>query len=171
MKRNLLLAAALLIPVIIAGCLVSGTIVFVFDLEGLGAVGSGMKMQYVDLTTNSDYNDNKDKLKSVDAVVLVGDIINLGNAADSAEVFISDDSLATAGEVRANATKIFVSPSLAAHDTVRLDWSDGMAHMRNLDAIESQLKGDGQFYIYGITNSNLAVQYALNLIVTITAGL
>jgi len=60
MKRKLLWAVSLLIPVVIAGCLVSGTKVFIIDLEGFGATPSNMQTFHVNLSDlSSDYEDNK----------------------------------------------------------------------------------------------------------------
>jgi len=171
MKKNLLLAAALLIPVVIAGCLASGTIVFVFDLEGFGAASGAMQTKQVDLSENEDYQDNKDKIKSVDAITLVGQVRNRGISTAGMEVWLSDNLLANESQVRSQATQIFVSPTIPVGDTLDLNWADGMDYIRNFSVLEDQLKGDGQFYLYGIPTSGIVIEYDLNLIITITAGL
>jgi len=171
MKKNLLLALALLIPVVIAGCIGSGTIVFVFDFEGLDSSDQTFDSEHIILSENSDYEDNKDKLKSVDAITLVGYIINHGTADVMGEAWISDNLLGSIDEVRNNGTLIFESPVIPAGDSIFIDWSDGMEHIRNFAALEEQLKGDGDFYLYGIASGSFHLEYQLNLIVTITAGL
>jgi len=170
MKRNLLIALALLIPVVIAGCILSGTMVFHFNLTGGWISNGSLQTRHVDLSENSDFNDNKDKLKSIDAIVIVGDVINLGSEDLTAQVYISDNQYTTPAQVEANATRIFVSPSVPANDTLHLDWTDGLSHMENLSAIEDQVKGDGQFYVYAISSSATGIVYDLHLIATITVG-
>jgi hypothetical protein len=169
MKRVIL--SSLIISIIIAGCLASGTVVYVFDLVGGWASNGSMQWRQVDLSDNSDFQDNKDKLKSVDAIVLVGDIINLGASDLTADIYISDNLYILPEQVIANATQIFTSPTVPAQDTLHINWNDGMNYIMNLSTLEDQVKGDGQFYIYAISSSSSPVIYDLNLIATLTVGL
>jgi hypothetical protein len=169
MKKVIL--AAILIPLIIAGCIVNGTVVYIFDLAGEWIPNGAMQSRYVNLSDNSDFQDNKDKLKSVDSVVLVGDIINMGNQALSADVYISDYSYTTPAQVIENGTQIFSSPTIGANDTLHINWKDGLSYITNLNSIEKEIKGDGQFYVYAISSSGSAIIYDLNLVATLTIGL
>ena len=172
MKRKLLWAIALLIPVVVAGCLVSGTKVFVIELEGFGSIPSQMQSFHVNLSDlNSDYNDNKDKLKSIDAVTLVGDVINSGSAAANMNIYLSDNQYSTPSEVEQNATLIFESPNIPVGDTLQLHWADGMSYMRNFDVLFQQVKDDGEFYLYGIPENSTSISYNLEIAITVTAGL
>jgi hypothetical protein len=170
MRKGILLAIALLIPVVMGGCLLSGTVVFVYDLSGFARVGNQMSVTLVNLATNSDYQDNKDKLKSVDAVSVAGDLINNSASEAAAEIWISDNEYTTPAQVRANATRIFLSPTIAPHDTLALNWSDGMSHIENFSVMQDQIKGDGQFFVYGLVENQLDVEYDVDLIVTVTVG-
>jgi hypothetical protein len=175
MKRNLLIAAALLIPVAIAGCIVtSGTKVINFDLSGAWNPTGGMQTQYVDFPAeNSDYNSNKDKIKSIDAVVLVGDLVNHSTNSVQSNIYISDNQYTTAAEVQTpgNATLIFTSPTVPANDSLRLNWSDGLSQIQNFNVLQDQLKSDGQFYVYAITTNSSSVEYNLSIVITLTVGL
>jgi hypothetical protein len=171
MKRNLLLVATLLIPASIVGCIGTGTFVLVFDIDGFTSSNVLFDSRKVDLNTEGDYEDHKDNIKSIDAITLTGFVVNNGQADAFAEAWISDDSLTTIDQVRSLGTKIFEAPVVAAGDSIFLDWSDGMAHIQNLSAIESQMEGDGIFYIYGIANGAFSLEYDLSLIITFTAGL
>jgi hypothetical protein len=172
MKRKLLWAVTLLIPVVIAGCLVSGTEVFVIDLEGFGSTPSNMQTFHVNLSDlSSDYEDNKDKLKSIDAVVLVGDVANLGAQSAGMKIYLSDDNLSSPSEVEDEATLIFESPSIPVGDTLHLRWADGMSYMRNFSELFHQVKDDGEFYLYGIPENSINIQYTLEIAITVTAGL
>jgi hypothetical protein len=151
---------------------VSGTKIFIIDLEGFGALGSGMQTKHVDLASlSSDYNDNKDKLKSIDAVVLIGDIANLGASSAGVKVYLSDDSLATPAAVIADGTLIFESPSIPVGDTLHLQWADGMSYMRNFNVLFDRVKNRGNFYLYGIPENNISIAYVLEIAITVTAGI
>ncbi len=173
MKKTLITISALIIPVLIAGCIATGTVVLVYDVDSFVSTDNSVNKVHIDLNSNSDYTKNKDKVKSVDAISVVGWLINNTSTADSAEIWMSDDSTyTTPAQVRANAIQIFASPSVPANDSLMIDWAEGMSHIRNFAAIESEVNGDGNFWVYGIaarTPFNMGVR--ASLIITITAGL
>jgi hypothetical protein len=172
MKKNLLLVLALLIPIVIAGCIASGTIVLVFDVDGFQSSNTTLDHRNVNLTENSDYDDHKDKIKSVDAITLTGFIVNNGSSEISAEAWISDDStLTTVADIQNNGTLIFESPTIPAGDTLFLEWADGMQYMRNFGILEDEIKNDGIFTVYGIASGPFNLTYDLSIIISITAGL
>jgi hypothetical protein len=175
MKKYLLIAFAILIPIVIAGCiLVSGTKVITFELSGMTSPAGGLKIKYVDLPSdNSDYNDNKNKIKSIDEVVLVGDIINSGSNDIQTAFYISDSQYSTVSQVTTpgNSTVIFQSPTVHAGETLHLNWADALAHVQNFDVLKAQLLNDGQFYIYAVSTNGSLIEYDLDLIITLTVGL
>jgi hypothetical protein len=171
MKKNLILAIALLVPVIIAGCIASGTLVIVYDIEGFASSDQTVASRHIDLTSNSDYNDNKDKIKSVDAITLVGNIINNGNADAIAEAWISDDSLTTVEQIRTQGTLIFESSTIPAGDTLVLEWADGTSFMRNQDLLKDEIKDNGNFFVYGMSSGQFNIEYQIEIIIAITVGL
>jgi hypothetical protein len=174
MKRNLLIAGALLLPIIIGGCvLLSGTKVFSIEFSGWTNIPSQMLWKYIDVAEeSSDYQDNKDKIKSVDEVVLVGDIINTSASDAHSTIYISDNLYSTATQVEAagNSTIVFESPTITAGDSLHINWSDALAHVQNLNELKNQLLGDGQFYVYSIQSNGSSVRYNLSMLITITAG-
>jgi hypothetical protein len=173
MKKKLLITVALLIPAVITGCmLITGTTVLVFNVAGFQSSTTTMRSVDVDLSTNSDYQDNKDKIKSVDAVTLAGIIGNLGANPIAAEVWLADSSAnySTPAEVRANATRIFLSPTIPAHDTLFLNWSDGMSHVENFNVLANRVKNGASFKLYGISTGSFDIAYLVDLIITITVG-
>jgi len=174
MRIKLLIASALLIPVFIAGCLLSGTIVLPpIELEGFGSISNSMQTKQVNLSDlSSDYDDNKDKLKSVDAVTIVGDVVNNGTLETGMDIYLSDEVLTDPDDVEdpAHATLIFVSPTIPAGDTLTLHWADGMDFMRNFNVLFDQIKGDGEFYLYGIPRNSISISYDLEIVITITVG-
>jgi len=172
MIRNLKTISALILSLLIAGCIGSGTIIFVFDLDEFVSSSAGMEVVEVDLTTNSDYNDNKDKIKSIDQVTVVGWFVNLEPADNQAELYVADvGTYSTPADVRANATRVFVSPVMAGSDSVFISWSDGLSHIENLTVLKDKADA-GYFWIYGLAaDSPFTVRYRLSLVITMTAGL
>jgi hypothetical protein len=174
MKRNILIAIALLIPIIIVGCvLTSGTKVFSVELSGWSSIPSQMQWKYIDVANeSSDYQDNKDKLKSVDEVALVGYVVNTSPSEAYTKIYISDNLYTTPTQVETpgNSTLMFDSPAIAAGDSLYLNWSDALAHVQNLSVLRDQLLGDGQFYVYAIPTNGSSVRYDLFMIITVTAG-
>lgn len=174
MKRNLLILSALLIPAVIAGCVASGTIVIVQEIEGFASSNNLVNVRHVSLSDNSDFEDNKDKIKSVDAISFAGSIINYGNAENRGEVYFSNvGTYTTAAEVRSNATRIFVSPAVPAGDSIFIDWGEGASHFENLSVLVTELKDeDADFYLYGVAEETpFNMYFNVALVVTMTAGL
>jgi hypothetical protein len=175
MKKQIVLGTALLIAAFIGGCiLASGTKVINFDLQGSWHPVAGMQSQYVDLPNqNSDYDKNKDKIKSVDSAVLVGTLVNHGSSSVQSNIYISDNQYTTPAQVETpgNATLIFVSPTVPANDSLRLNWSDGLSHIQNFDILQNKLKTSGQFYVYAITTNGGVIDYNLSIVITLTVGM
>ena len=172
MKKYLSFAIAFLVPIFIAGCVASGTIIIVFDLDEFVSSSTGMEVVEVDLTTNSDYQDNKDKIKSIDQVTVTGWFINQETADNQAEIWLAyTGSYATPAEVRSNATRVFVSPVIPGNDELFIDWADGLSHIENIDALKDAAE-DGHFWLYGLAaDSPFTVRFEITLVITMTAGL
>jgi len=170
-KRPTLIAAVLLF-VFLAGCIGTGTIRLEYELDEFYSSSGNIQVVEVDLTTNEDYNDNKDKIKSVDQVTVVGWLINMQQADNSAEIWLSDvGTFASEAEVRANATRVFVSPVIPGNDSVFIDWSDGLNHVENLPALKDAAEV-GHFWLYGLADSApFNVGFRIGLIIVLTAGL
>jgi hypothetical protein len=131
-----------------------------------------MRSVDVNLANNSDYQDNKDKIKSVDAVTLAGIVGNLSSDSIAAEVWLADSSAnySTPAEVRANATRIYLSPTIPARDTLVLNWSDGMSRVENFNVISDRVKSGESFKLYGIATGSFNIAYLVDLIITVTVG-
>jgi len=169
MKKLLTLGTALLLPAFMAGCIATGTFVFVFDIEGNQSSPVSILAQMVDLTENDEYNDHKDKIKSIDAVAVVGEITNNLPAETVGQIWISDELYVTPDEVRQNATLVFETPSIPGNSTIFIDWSDGLSRIQHFDELKAQVES-GNFIVYGISTGAFDLFFDLNLIVTFTAG-
>lgn len=171
LKKYLLIMLSFILPFIVFGCLESGTVVIVHDIEGFQATGSGMGSKAVDLNEEPAYADNRDRIRSIDAVSVAGQVGNLSDAPVSAQIWISDNQYTTPEEVRAHATRIFTTPTVPARDTLEIEWADGLSMIENLPELREQIEGDGQFYVYGIVSNSADIWYDLSLVITVTAGL
>ena len=133
MRKHIKSAVALLIPVILAGCIASGTFTIIFDLDEFVSSSSGMEVVEVNLAENDTYNDHKDQIKSIDQVTVTGWFINLEPQDNQAEIWLSyDGTYTTPAEVRSNATRVFMTPVIPGGDSLLIEWSDGLSHIENL---------------------------------------
>ncbi len=172
MKKYLTFAMALLLLTYIAGCVASGTIIITYDIDEFISSSVGMEVVEVDLTTNEDYNDNKDKIKSIDQVTVTGTLANLQPEDNQAEIWLADSgNYVTPAEVREDAIRIFTSPVIPGDSTIFISWSDGLSHIENIGALKDAAE-EGHFWLYGLAeNSPFTVRFKITLVITMTAGL
>ena len=163
---------ALLVPIFIAGCVASGTIIITYDIAEFISSSSGMHIEEIDLTENEDYEDSKDKIKSIDQVTVTGTLTNLEDSTTQAEIWLADTGdYATQALVRDNATMIFISPIIPGDSAIFISWSDGLNHIENLGALKDAAEG-GHFWLYGLAdNTPFTVRFKITLVITMTAGL
>lgn len=172
MMKRIKMISAVLLSFLIAGCVGTGTITFKHEIDAFASSSSAMQKVEVDLTTNKDYNDNKDKIKSIDQVTVVGWLVNEHTADNQAQIWISDaGTYTTPDEVRANATRIFASPVIPGSDSLFIDWANGLDMIENLPALK-EAADRGDFWVYGLAeNAPFMVRFRITLIITMTAGL
>jgi hypothetical protein len=171
MRKSTRYTLAVMLSLLVVACLGTGTITFIFDIDEFTSSSSGMEKREIDLTTNSDYNDNKDRIKSVDQVSVVGWFINEESAANSAEIFVSDVEYSDPDSVRDYATRVFTSPVIPGDDSVFVNWSDALAQIENLPYLKERVD-DGYFWLYGLAESSpFRIRCRITLLITITVGL
>lgn len=161
-----------IVPLLIAGCIGSGTLIIVFEIAEFVSSSSGLEVMEVDLASNDDYDDNKDKIKSIDQVTVVGWLVNELPDPNQAQIYIADVGIySTPAEVVANATRVFTSPVIPGNDSVFIDWADGLSHIENLPALKDAADS-GYFWLYGVAaDSPFMVRFRITLVITMTAGL
>jgi hypothetical protein len=173
MKKYILLGLIAITAVGITGCLMTGQVTFVESID-VGVTANDNIYHYaLDLNTNSDFADNKDKIKSVDAVSFVARIKNNETSASAAELYISRNAgLSTVAEIRDEAIPVFITPSIPAGDTLLIKWNDSFKYMRNLDSLFYFVKELGAFSVYGIadTDSTFSDSIKAQVVVTFTIG-
>lgn len=162
MKRFTLLLSLLgLAAVLSNGCfLVSAQILTAFDLTNPFTIDATDNMEriLVDLNDIEDYADNKDKLKGLSDVAILGTFVNTAGPAGTVSAYMTADNtnLADAGAIIAGATKLWgpgsIGASGTAEGTVTIDWdtSAGLFDAAGKKLLIDEALGDGSFTLYMI---------------------
>ncbi len=117
MKKRAFTISAVMLSLFIAGCIGSGTVRLEYEIDEFVSSSEDMIVEEINLADNEDYDDNKDKIKSVDQVTVVGWMVNLEPVENFAEIWIADvGTYLSPAEVRANATRVFISPVISGND-------------------------------------------------------
>jgi hypothetical protein len=146
------------------GCvLTSGQFVVTYEdfPNPVGVVGfDAVYGQAVDLHTNADYEEHKDKVKGLLELALVGEFTNNnGGSAVDIEIWLTPGSTSyvTTASLRVDPTAVQVwGPlHLAPGETRRLGWDDSAALLSpaGRQAVFSEAKGDGAFTLYLLGSS------------------
>lgn len=172
MKKRAFTISAVLLSLLIAGCIGSGTVRLEYEIDEFVSSSDGLIVREINLADNEDYDDNKDKIKSVDQVTVVGWMVNLEPVDNFAEIWIADvGTYSTPAEVRANATRVFISPVISGNDSLFIDWSDGLAHIENIPTLKDAAEA-GHFWLYGLAaESPFTVRFRIGLVIILTVGL
>ena len=172
MKRTISLIVVLG-SLVFAGCLISGQITFVEDINIRATTDSSVSREYVDLNMNADYEEHKNDIASVDAIAIVAIIENNLLASTSGEIWFTPDSTSydNAADIRANAIRIMATPTIAGSSTLTITWNDAFSFMENEQAVIDEVLGDGKMTFYGIASTtpfDLDIQAQVVVTVTIT---
>lgn len=144
---------ALLIPVTLAGCLLTtGQFNIDVDLDDAFVTGTAVDRELVDMNTVDEYNDHKDDLVGLSDVAVVGTAQNFTGSPIEVEAWITreDTNYLTAATVRENAFKLWGPFALAGGETKRITWDDSAAlfNATGRYVLQEELKGDGIFTVY-----------------------
>ena len=109
--------------------------------------------EVVDLNTIKDYSDNKDKLKGLSDLAIVGRFSNLAGPAGGIEVWITAGATAftTPAAVRLGSTLLWGPAALgAAPSTVNVNWNDSakLFNAPGKQILTDSMKGSGVFTVY-----------------------
>ena len=182
MRLRWILAGLALAALLSSGCiLVSAQIFAHYDLPNpvtLDSSSNPLHREFVDLHTISDYEKNKDKLKGLSDLAVVGTFVNQSGPAGGVEVWITPDNtnLATVSAVQTGATKLWGPASIgAAPATRKIDWNESskLFNAAGKKILIDETLGDGQFTIYAIVTGSgpntVEVQHGA-IILVIDAG-
>jgi len=169
MKRYGWMILALGLGLMTPGCiLTSGQIQISFDLPSFTANSvTGIEHESIDLSTESEYQDNKDKLKDLSDLAVLGKFTNNAASAVNVEVWMTPGTTthATEAALMADATKIKIwGPFVvAAGATKVIDWNESAAlfSAAGKAALLAEAKGDGNFTIYGLGPAGAAYDFSV----------
>jgi hypothetical protein len=161
-KIHLLILAVALLALTGADCwLTSAQVLAEFDLPNPFTIDASDNMEkvVVDLTTISEYEDNKDKLKGLTDLAVLGTFENVSGPAGTVDIYITPDettNFANAGAVVAGATKLWgpasIGPSTGPNNVVTLGWDEsaGLFNSAGKQILIDETKGDGHFAIFAV---------------------
>lgn len=145
-----------------------------YDVDEIASTDDAVDVYELDLTTNSDYEEHKDNIKSVDQVSIVAWLYNNLPEDASAEIWVAtDDSYTTAEEVRDHATRVLVLPEpIPGNDSVLISWENGLTYMENTDYLTDLIMNEGAFAIYGIAaETPFDVRVVSEVVISLTVGI
>lgn len=150
--------AVSVLALLVTGCfLVSGTLRIEHDFKQgpQHSTGQNVKELAVNLNDNSDFKDNKDKIKSVDEVGFVFQAINNLAFGATGQIYASKTPVTplTAAAVRAGATLVLTGLTLNAGPGVatNVTYDESLSHEVNQSTLAALVK-EGTFYLYGIAS-------------------
>jgi len=172
--REKLAAMSLLgILLLLTGCLISGTFVVTIFIDGEDFTTiTGLYHYEVDLSTDSDWEDHKDKIKNIDVIGVELWLTNNGEASTTFNVWIDgigEPTYTSVDSVDAYATQILEDVSVdpgANHIT----YAESLTLIQNVPTLKT-LAESGQFHFYG--HSSLGAEFHLDsarVVVTVSAG-
>jgi len=183
MKRSkiILAVAAAAVIVIAAGCIMTGTFVITVKLVPPGPVTVSNAdytegRQQVDLTQESDFADNQDKIKDIDNIGFYASVKNNLNDPVTFQLFLEKDTAKdwdSAQEAADSCTAlILTSLTIPGKKTVTIDWNESLKYVTGLNDIKKILE-TGHFSLYPVAiprdNFSLTID-SLVIIVTLTGG-
>lgn len=161
MKRIACVGAALALGLLASGCVfTSGQIRIAFDLPKFTtSTETTLSGEDIDLNTEQEYKDNKDKLKDLSDIAVLGKIYNGGGTDIDVVVYMTPDitTHTTAAQLKADVSRVLLwGPfRLKAGETKVVDWDESakIFNAKGKAALLTQAKGDGTFSIYAIADA------------------
>jgi hypothetical protein len=162
MKRHTWLVPALGLTLglglLSAGCiLTSGQIQIAFDIPSFTANSvTGILGTSIDLNSESEYQDNKDKLKDLSDLAVLGKFTNNSASPVNVEVWMTttESNHLTEGALMGDPTrvKLWGPFQVAGSATKVIDWNTSaqLFSVAGKAALLSEAKGDGKFSIYAV---------------------
>jgi hypothetical protein len=162
MKRIACVIAALALGLTAPGCVfVSGQVRIPYELPTFTvSTASTITGQQVDLSTEDEWVDNKDKLEDLSDLAILGRFVNQGTADIDVVVWMTPGltSHTTEAELEADATgiKLWGSFKVKAGESVVVDWDESarLFTKGGKAALVNETKGDGTFTLYAIAEQD-----------------
>jgi hypothetical protein len=158
MKPSKWLVLSLALGLVAAGCvLTSGQIRINFDLDNFTAsTETALSEEDIDLNSESEYQDNKDKLKDLSDLAVLGEITNTGASGINVEIWMTPGltsySDVTSLKADGTALRVWGPFALSTGQTKKIGWDESAALFTSAGktALLNEAKGDGSFTLYAI---------------------
>jgi hypothetical protein len=182
MKRHAWMVLALGLGLMTSGCiLTSGQIQIQFDLPNFtGSSITGIDGTTIDLNTEKEYQDNKDKLKDLSDLAVLGKFINNSSTPVNVTVWMTTtpSSHVTEAALMADPTRVQLwGPfQVAGNATTVIDWNKSaqLFTAAGKAALLAEAKGDGNFSIYAVGPAGGAYDFTVQngaLVLVIDVGI
>ena len=179
MRRILATLALAALAAAAAGCLVSGTKVFTYDVGSLNLnPGTGFDSHSIDLSGNSTYNEHRDDISLIDRVGFECGLVNNGTVARRISIYFSRTAGLDAADVPTQAMALCTNVDVPATRTGTfedrvIDYDTSISLLQNFDAFAKVVQ-EGTFTLYVLSDDAQAVDVDITdlvLVVTFTVGL
>ena len=154
---RLLLPSLALAALTVSGCfLVSGQFLVKLELDDLTVLSpNSIRGLVLDLSTNSTYNDHKDKIKDLADFALLGTVHNNSSSELQLEVYMianGTSATLTRDQVLSTGIKVWGPLVVPGNGDVTIGWDQSAALFTapGKVALLSEIKGDGQFALYAV---------------------
>lgn len=160
-----------------AGCLVSGTKVFTYDVGTLNLDPvTGFQSVTIDLSGNSTYNEHRDEISLIDRVGFECGLVNNETTPATVSIYFSKTAGLTAAQVPTQAKALCTDVTVPAIRTGtfpdrEIDYDTSVALLQNFEPFAKTVQ-DGSFTLYVLTAGGADVDVLdLVLVITFTVGL
>jgi hypothetical protein len=152
-----------------AGCiLTSGQIQIAFDLPNFAATSpTGIDGTTIDLNSEEEYQDNKEKLKDLSDLAVLGKFTNNSPSAVNVDVYItttpSDHPTEALLLADPSVVKLWGPFQVGPSATTTIDWnrSAQLFTTAGKAALLAEAKGDGQFSIYAVGPAGVGYNFSV----------
>lgn len=169
MRRQAWTIPALGLGLLTAGCiLTSGQIQISFEIPNFTASSAtGIDGTTIDLNTEEEYQDNKDKLKDLSDLAVLGKFTNNSSSAVNVDVYMtttpSDHPTEALLLADPTVVKLWGPFQVSPSSTTTIDWNKSAQLFTTAGkaALLAQAKGDGQFSIYAVGPAGAAYNFSV----------
>jgi len=160
MKSLRILVPSLVLAALTAtGCfLVSGQFMVTLDMDDVTVTSAAaITGRYLDLNTEEDYEEHKDKIKNLADVALLGQVHNTLPTPLTLELWMTDTNTGslTLGDIQTQGVRVWGPLTVAGNGTETLSW-DRSAELFGVGkaAVLDQIKSDGAFTLYAVGSTS-----------------
>lgn len=170
--KKLFAIALLPMVLVLSGCLISGTFVIIDSFSF--TTTTGFYIYAVDVTDESDWADNKDKIDFIDEVGAEFYLRNTGSTDATFSAWVDDygTNHANAGAVEANATLVIDSIMVPAGGSLNVSYAQSFNYITGIARLKALAK-TGRFDFYGTSTGAVGTTFFLDsakVIVTVSGG-